>query len=249
MSDLACSSEELLIATIADLLSGCRHIAVGVLSPIPGSAALLARARAADPPRVSIIGSFKEPYRTDGGVDLFDCAAQGRIDAFFLSGGQIDGQANINLTGAGGRYPQQDVRWSGAFGSAYLYFLVPRVILFREEHSRRVFVPKVDFISAPGTSAPNVYRPGGPYALVTPLGVFMFDRARARFRLASVHTGHSVEEIRDETGFEFDCPGVVPPTPLPDAATLALIRGAVAQAIADPYPAFARRMWGVEHAA
>ena len=236
------TSEELLIATIADMLEPARHIAVGVLSPIPGSAALLARARSGNTKKVSIIGSMEEPYRTDGGVDLFDCAAQGRIDAFFLSGGQIDGQANINLTGIGD-YPRQDVRWSGAFGSAYLYFLVPRVILFREEHSRRVFVPKVDFISAPGTSAPNVYRPGGPHALVTGLCVFLFERARGRFRLASVHPGHSVEEVRDETGFDFDCPDQVPTTRTPDDATLGLVREQVAPAIASPYPAFARRVW------
>ena len=240
--------EELLIATIAGLLTDMGHIAVGVLSPIPGSAAMLARARAGGHTRLSIIGSQEQPYRTDGGVDLFDCAGQGRIDAFFLSGGQIDGEANINLTGIGD-YPQQDVRWSGAFGSAYLYFMVPRVILFREEHSRRVFVPKVDFISAPGTSAPNVYRPGGPYALVTGLCVFLFDRNRKRFRLDSVHPGHTAEEVRDETGFAFDCPDVVPETPMPDVATLDLIRGDIARAIADPYPAFARKIWSIERAA
>lgn len=244
-----CRTEEQLMATIAELLTGCGHIAVGVLSPIPGAAALLARARSAGQARVSIIGSMQEPYRTDGGVDLFDCAGQGRVDAFFLSGGQIDGQANINLTGVGGSYPTQDVRWSGAFGSAYLYFVVPRVILFRDEHSRRVFVPRVDFISAPGTSPPNVYRPGGPQALVTRLCLFSFDRARARFRLTSVHAGHSVEEVRDNTGFDFDCPAAVPQTAIPAAATLAQIRGEVAQALAHPYPAFARRMWGIERAA
>ena len=240
--------EELLIATIADLLKGAGHIAVGVQSPIPGSAALLARHRTGGTTRLSIIGSQQEPYRTDGGVDLFDCAGQGRVDAFFLGGGQIDGEANINLTGIG-TYPEQDVRWSGAFGSAYLYFMVPRVILFREEHSRRVFVPKVDFISAPGTSPPNVYRPGGPYALVTGRCLFLFDRERRRFRLESVHPGHAVEEVRDETGFDFDCPADVPETPVPDHGTLALIRDDVARAIADPYPAFARKMWSVERAA
>ena len=240
--------EELLIATIAEMLADAGHIAVGVLSPIPGSAALLARARSDGHMRLSIIGSQEEPYRTDGGVDLFDCAGQGRIDAFFLSGGQIDGEANINLTGIGD-YPQQDVRWSGAFGSAYLYFMVPRVILFREEHSRRVFVPKVDFISAPGTSPPEIHRPGGPYALVTGLCLFLFDRERKRFRLQSVHPGHTVEEVRDETGFEFDRAEVVPVTPVPNEATLDLIRGDVARAIADPYPAFARKIWSIERAA
>ncbi len=236
------SAEELLIATIAAMLEPARHIAVGVLSPIPGSAALLARERSGGRKKVSIIGALDEPYRIDGGVDLFDCAAQGRIDAFFLSGGQIDGQANINLTGIG-PYPNQDVRWSGAFGSAYLYFLVPRVILFREEHSRRVFVPRVDFISAPGTSEPQVYRPGGPYALVTGLCVFLFERSRARFRLASVHPGHTLEEVLDETGFEFDYSAAPPATDAPDETTLSLIRDRVAPCIARPYPAFARRVW------
>ena len=40
----AASDEELLISTVADMLEPAQHIAVGVLSPIPGSAALLARA-------------------------------------------------------------------------------------------------------------------------------------------------------------------------------------------------------------
>ena len=32
-------------------------------------------------------------FFTDGGRELFDCAGQGRIDVFFLSGAQIDGEA------------------------------------------------------------------------------------------------------------------------------------------------------------
>ncbi len=172
-----CRPEELLIAVIAGLLEGCRHIAVGVSSPIPGSAALLRRQLDGGATRVSIIGSEIPEFRTDGGIDLFDCAGQGRIDAFFLSGGQIDGRANINLVGVG-EYPQQKVRWSGSFGSAYLYFTVPKVILFREEHTPRVLVDKVDFISAPGVSPANVHRPGGPVGLVTTRCVFAFDRAK-----------------------------------------------------------------------
>ena len=107
-----------------------------------------------------------------------------------------------------------EVRWPGSFGSAYLYFLVPRVILFREEHTRRVMVPKVDFVSAPGVSAAAAYRPGGPYALLTGLGLFLFDKAKQRFRLESVHPGHTVEEILDNTGFEFDRPESVPHDPV-----------------------------------
>jgi glutaconate CoA-transferase subunit B len=243
-----CKPEELLIAVIARLLEGCRHIAVGVSSPIPGSAALLRRALDGGATRVSIIGSELPEFRTDGGIDLFDCAGQGRIDAFFLGGGQIDGHANINLVGVG-EYPLQKVRWSGSFGSAYLYFMVPRVILFREEHTPRVLVDRVDFISAPGVSPANVHRPGGPVGLVTSRCLFAFDRAHKRFRLESVHPGHSVAEVKAQTGFAFECPADVPETPTPDAETLALIRNTVAPQIADPYPKFARRVWDVAAAA
>ncbi len=237
-STSAPSRTELLIAVIARLLAGCRHVAVGASSPIPGSGALLARALSGGSMRVSVLGSRKNSFFTSGGVELFDLAAQGRIDAFFLGGGQIDGEANINLVGAG-EYPRSAVRWPGSFGSAYLYFLIPRVILFREEHTRRVMVPKVDFVSAPGTSERNVYRPGGPHALLTGLGLFSFDRTRRRFRLESVHPGHTVEEIRDNTGFEFDCPERVQTTAGPDAEMLSLIRGSIRSEIAETYPRFA----------
>ena len=36
---------EILIATIADLLDGIRHVAVGASSPIPAAGAMLLRAR------------------------------------------------------------------------------------------------------------------------------------------------------------------------------------------------------------
>jgi len=229
---------ELLIDVLAGMLEGLAHVAVGAASPIPGAAALLARERAGGRLRVSVLGSERHNPFTDGGVELFDCAAQGRIDAFFLGGGQIDGEANINLVGVGG-YPQSRVRWPGSFGSAYIYFVVPRVILFREEHTPRVLVPRVDFVSAPGTSSPHVYRPGGPHALVTGRCVFAFDRARRRFRLQSVHPGHTVEEVVANTGFEFDLPEAVPETPAPSPETLALIRGPVGAAIAETYPRFA----------
>ncbi len=238
MSD---ASTVLQITVIAKLLGDCRHVAVGASSPIPGSAALLARHRANGTMRVTVLGSMRNNAFTNGGVELFDLAAQGRIDAFFLGGGQIDGAANINLVGTGA-YPHVDVRWPGSFGSSYLYFLVPRVILFREEHTRRVMVPKVDFVSAPGVSEANVYRPGGPHAMVTSLAHFSFDKARRRFRIESVHPSHTLEEVLDHTGFEFEQPAIVPVTPVPDAATLALISGPIREEIAEVYPRFSARL-------
>jgi len=242
MSDLR--PEELHASTLADLLQGVNHVAVGMLSPVPGAGALLARALGGGRMRVSILGSRRHSRFTNGGAELFDLAGRGRIDAFFLSGGQIDGQGNINLVGVGD-YPQTAVRWSGSFGSAYLYYVVPRVLLFRWEHSRRTLVDRVDFISAPGVSEAGVHRPGGPVALITNLCLFDFDRTLGRFRLRSVHPGHTLEEVRDQTGFDFDCPAQVPVTAAPDAARLALLRGPVAHAVADIYPAFAQQVFGI----
>ena len=234
--------EEFLICVIARLLGGVRHIAVGAASPIPGAAALLQRELSNGETRVSLIhGQANNPF-TDGGRELFDCAGQGRIDVFFLGGGQIDGQANINLVGVGG-YPRSKVRFPGSFGSAHMYFVVPRVILFREEHSRRVLVPKVNFISAPGTSEPGVYRPGGPKALITGLALMSFDAGRKRFRLESVHPGHTVEEVLDNTGFAIDVPDRVPTTPPPEPDRLTLLRGVIGEQIGKTYPGFAERVF------
>ena len=193
--------EELLAATVADLIGDVRHVAVGNASPIPATAALLARARGGGRPYVSLLGSRRHTFFTDGGVELFDCAGQGRIDVFFLSGGQIDGEANINLVSIGD-HDRPTARFPGSFGSGYLYYVVPKVILFRTEHSRRTLVPHVDFISAPGASDPNVYRTGGPICLITNRCLFDFDRTRRRFRLASLHPGHSLEEVIEHTGFD-----------------------------------------------
>lgn len=237
------SREELLICAVARLLKGCRNIAVGTASPIPGAAALLVQTLTEGAARASILGSNVHNPFNDGGPELFDRAGQGRVDAFFLGGGQIDGWGNINLVGTG-PYPQSETRFPGSFGSAYLYFTVPRVILFREEHSRRVFVDRVDFVSAPGWSPPEVHRPGGPYALVTSLCIFLYDRDRHRFRLDGLLPGATVEEVRDNTGFDFDCPDGLGPVPAPESERVELIRSTIAREIAETYPEFARDRLG-----
>ena len=236
--------EEVLIETVRRLLSGARHVAVGANSPIPAAAAFLAQRLSGGLPLVSLQQSPAHNLFTDGGRELFDAAGQGRIDVFFFSGAEIDGEGNINLV-AVGDYAHPRVRFPGSYGSAFLYFAVPRIILFRTEHSRRTLVERVAFVSAPGTSPPGVWRRGGPVALVTPLCQFAFDASRRRFRLASVHPGHSVEEVRDNTGFAFDITGDVPATPLPDAATLDHLRHAVARELATIYPKFAATVFGV----
>jgi len=218
--------EELLASVIARLLDGARHAAVGASSPIPAAGCFLRKNL--DPRfRISLQQRRESNPFTEGSRELFDLAGQGRIDVFFLGGAQIDGAGAINLVRAEGK------RFPGSFGSAYMYGVVPRTILFREEHSRRTLVPKVEFVSARGT----------PAALLTGKALFLWQKDVRRFRLESVHPGSSLEEVRDHTGFEVDAAARVPQTASPDAAQIALLRGAVRRAVTENYPDFGRRVW------
>ena len=228
--------EELLAVAIARLIGDARHVAVGAASPIPATGAFLLKEK--NPAlRISLLQKRTGNPFTEGSRELFDLAGQGRIDVFFLGGAQIDGEANINLVEAEGR------RFPGSFGSAFMYFTAGKTILFREEHSPRVLVKKADYVSAPGWSPPDVQRRGGPAALLTGKALFLWQKDKRRFRLASVHPDSSVEDVRGNTGFDYDAPGTVPHTAVPTAEELDLIRGPVARVIAENYPEFARRVW------
>jgi len=236
------AKEELLAVAIARLIGDARHVAVGEASPIPATGVFLLRATKPSL-RISLLQKRSGNPFTEGSRELFDLAGQGRIDVFFLGGAQIDGEANINLVEAEGK------RFPGSFGSAYMYFTAGKTILFREEHSPRVLVKKVDFISAPGWSPPEVQRRGGPAALLTGKALFRWQKEQRRFLLQSVHPGSSADDVRANTGFDYDAPASVPMTAAPTSEELALMRGPVARVIAENYPEFARRVWGAALAA
>jgi glutaconate CoA-transferase, subunit B len=220
------AKEELLACVVARLIGEAAHVAVGAASPIPAAGALLLKQRK-PALRLSFLHKRAGNPFTEGSRELFDLAGQGRIDVFFLGGAQIDGEANVNLVRAEGR------RFPGSFGSAFMYPLVPKVILFREEHSPRVLVPKVEFVSAAGN----------PWALLTGKALFAWQKDKRRFRLESVHDG---EDIRSQTGFDYDGPPGAPRTPPPSEEDLALLRGPVAKEMASNYPEFARRVWKLQ---
>jgi glutaconate CoA-transferase subunit B len=231
--------EELLACVIARLIGDARHVAVGAASPIPATGAFLLKQQ--NPSlRISLLQKRSGNPFTEGSRELFDLAGQGRIDVFFLGGAQIDGEANINLVEAEGK------RFPGSFGSAFMYFTAAKTILFREEHSPRVLVKKVDFVSAPGWSPPGVERRGGPAALLTGKALFRWQVAKRRFLLESVHPGGSADDVRANTGFDYDVPVQVPATAGPTLGELELLRGRVAKVISENYPEFARRVWGGE---
>ena len=239
--------EELLISQLSDLLVNDKHVAVGAASPIPGAAALLAKEEAKlinKRLRVTILHSNKYNNFTDGARELFDCAAQGRIDTFFLGGVQIDGQANINLVGTGS-YPKIEKRFPGSFGSALMYFVVPQIILFREEHSPRTLVNQVDFVSAPGVSDENIYRPGGPKYLLTNRALFKFNKDLKKFSLLKLNQNQTIQDIKELTGFKFDISENISDMSNPDTNRLKTLRDKIAPMVSEFYPEFTNRIWGI----
>ena len=239
--------EELLISQLSDLLVNDKHVAVGAASPIPGAAALLAKEEAKlinKRLRVTILHSNKYNNFTDGARELFDCAAQGRIDTFFLGGVQIDGQANINLVGTGS-YQKIEKRFPGSFGSALMYFVVPQIILFREEHSPRTLVNQVDFVSAPGVSDENIYRPGGPKYLLTNRALFKFNKDLKKFSLLKLNQNQTIQDIKELTGFKFDVSKNISDMLDPDTLRLKILRDKIAPMVSEFYPEFTNRIWGI----
>lgn len=230
--------EELLACCIARLIGAAGHVAVGAASPIPATGAFLSKFLHDGKIKISLLHKRNANPFTEGSRELFDLAGQGRIDLFFLGGAQIDGEANINLVQAEGK------RFPGSFGSAFMYFAARRTILFREEHSNRVLVPKVDFISAPGWSPPGVERRGGPQALLTAKALFSWQPDTRRFRLETVHPGNSAQDVRGNTDFDYDVAPECAQTAPPSAQELEMLGTKVRVEIARNYPEFAARVWG-----
>ncbi|MGW0759471.1 CoA-transferase subunit beta [Streptomyces sp. NPDC002814] len=91
-------------------------------------------------------------------------------------------------------------------------------------HSRRVFVEKVDMVCGVGYDHAAGARHHRIPRVVSNLGVFDFDTPDRSMRLASLHPGVTVEEVRDATGFALTIPDEVPPTREPTPTELRLIR-------------------------
>ncbi|MFH8683372.1 CoA-transferase subunit beta [Streptomyces lydicus] len=96
-------------------------------------------------------------------------------------------------------------------------------------HSPRVFVAKVDMICGVGydsaaAAGPSATRYHRIPRVVTDLAVLDFETPDRAMRLASVHPGVTVGQVRDATGFPLVLPDEVPHTREPTAVELRLIR-------------------------
>ena len=187
----------------------------GVDSILPSLAILLARATHApsltwitvaggiNPSLAQLPSSSVSPRWLSGSRAIFSnpefyrLAMRGGIDRMFLGAAQIDQSGRLNATVIGPRdHPR--VRLPGGGGAAVLAQVVRRVVVWRTRHTKEVFVPAVDFVTAQG----NVE------TVVTPLGVLALrDGAlilQARFPEVTV------EEITERTGFPLRPAATVP---------------------------------------
>ncbi|MEV4785206.1 CoA-transferase [Streptomyces tuirus] len=104
-------------------------------------------------------------------------------------------------------------------------------------HSRRVFVERVDMVCGVGYDRAAGARYHRIPRVVSNLGVFDFATPDRSMRLASLHPGVTVEQVRQATGFELTVPDEVPATREPTGEELRLIREVV-----DPAGARAREV-------
>ncbi|MFF3780554.1 CoA-transferase subunit beta [Streptomyces sp. NPDC001933] len=97
------------------------------------------------------------------------------------------------------------------------------------KHSTRVFVERVDMICGVGydsaaAAGPSASRYHRIPRVVSDLGVFDFATPDRSMRLASLHPGVTVDQVREATGFALTIADDVPYTREPSAAELSLIR-------------------------
>ncbi len=138
----------------------------------------------------------------------------GKTDVFFAGGLQIDQRGNCNLATVG-KHAQPTLRGPGSAGLPWAQSSA-RTILYTTSHDKRLFVPQVSFVSAPGWPVgrrdPTA---SGPALVVTPLAVMDFSDEGA-MRLVSLHPGVPVESLLENTGFDLLLPkGDIPVTPEP----------------------------------
>ncbi|MFF8396221.1 CoA-transferase subunit beta [Streptomyces sp. NPDC016172] len=105
------------------------------------------------------------------------------------------------------------------------------------KHSRRVFVERVDMVCGVGYDHAAGARFHRIPRVVSDLGVFDFATPGRSMRLASLHPGVTLEQVREATGFELTVPDEVPETREPTGEELRLIREVV-----DPAGARAREV-------
>jgi len=137
--------------------------------------------------------------------DIFSFYLQrGNVDVGFLGGAQIDKYGNINATVIGS-YTNPQTRLPGSGGSMEIAGWANRCYIITP-HQKRRFPEKVDFITSAGFLTGRIEREKtgvrgkGTQGVVTNLGILEPDQS-GELTLTALHPGASVEQVRENTGW------------------------------------------------
>tara|TARA_Y100000588_G_scaffold336127_1_gene376749 strand:+ start:2518 stop:3255 length:738 start_codon:yes stop_codon:yes gene_type:complete len=185
--------------------------ACGALSFIPAAGMLLAQHTHAPMAEIIILGSRDySPFST--GKDFHYHAQRGQLDLFHISGIEIDGYGNFNLHVIGDR-DNPDVLMPGQYGTGMLYYAVPRIQMFRTEHTPRSFPETVSYKSGAGTSPEGIARRTREVRVITPMCILVLNQETRLLELESIHEKYTPQEVQENTGFDLDISSSIPETP------------------------------------
>jgi len=161
--------------------------------------------------------------------DSMSMAQAGYIDYGFLGAAQIDKYGNINTTVIG-PYDRPKARLPGSGGANDVGTLCNKTIIIMRQDKYR-FVEKVDFLTTPGyldgfdsREKTGLPKGSGPYRVITQLGVYGFDDEAKRMKLLSIHPGVTVDQIKENSGFEIIIPDTVDVTKPPISSELKILK-------------------------
>ena len=152
----------------------------------------------------------------------------GRVQVAFLGAAQIDRFANLNSTVIGD-YDAPRTRLPGGGGAPEIASGCGEVVVIID-HERRAMVPRLDFVTTvghgdgPGARQRLGLRGKGPTAVITDLCVLEPDPSSAELTLTSLHEGVSVEQVREQTGWDLAVAEHVRVTAPPSAHELEALR-------------------------
>jgi len=188
-----------------------------------------------DEAAAAYLGTMGDPPNVTGALwatrmsNVMALMAQGHVDLGFIGGAEVDRFGNLN-TSYVGPADHPAVKLPGSGGGADIAILSRRWVTLMSHEPRRL-VEKVSFVTSPGygDGSPgwrkrNGLLGGGPVAIITTLGVLRFPEGGGEAYLASVHPGHTVDEVRAQTGWPLQVSDDVNETSAPTDAELSSIR-------------------------
>lgn len=244
-ADLGYSKNEIMIAASARGLAGVRNCFVGV--GLPNIVCNLAQRTVAPelqlvyesgvfgarPERLPL--SIGDPTLVSGSTavtsmfELFAYYLQaGLIDVAFLGGAQIDRYGNLNTTVIGD-YAKPKVRLPGSGGACEIAIHARQILVIMRQ-APRSFVETLHFRTSPGHSGdPEHDRArgwwgSGPTSVVTDLGTYAFDEATGEMTLMTMHPGVTLDQVRENMGWDPRVSDDLGETPAPTDEELRLIR-------------------------